>query len=155
MDVFEEAYERLYLYAFRAAVRVLGDKEAARDVASETVARAYSRWGQIASYGEAWVTRVAVNLALDGLRRRPARLTPVSVVAEPSLDRVILVGELARLPRRQREGLVLRYLFDLDERATAEVLGVSVGTVKTHVSRALNRIRKQFPAELTLGMEPQ
>lgn len=145
MDRFEDRYRELYVVAFRAALKVLGDREAARDVAAETMARAYSRWARIGGYGAAWVTRVAVNLALDAVRRRRLPVLEPRVSAEPSLDRMILAAELARLPRRQREALVLRFLFDLDERTTAELLGVTVGTLKTHVSRGLARVRNQLP----------
>ncbi|HEX2028852.1 MAG TPA: sigma-70 family RNA polymerase sigma factor [Nitriliruptorales bacterium] len=48
---------------------------------------------------------------------------------------------ILRLPRRQREAIVLRYYEDLSEAETAEVLGVSVGTVKSQVSRGMDRLR--------------
>jgi DNA-directed RNA polymerase specialized sigma24 family protein len=141
MDGFEDRYERLCVFAFRAVLRVVGDKETARDVASEMFAGAYSRWGQVASHIELWVTGVAVNLALDVVRRRPTPKVPAEVTGEPSLDRAVLAAQLARLPGRQREALPAR----LDEKTTAEVLGVTVGIVKTDVTRGLNRIRQQLP----------
>jgi len=57
------------------------------------------------------------------------------------LNRMELVTHLARLPRRQREVVVLRYLADLPEAAVAEALGCSVGTVKRHASRGLGSLR--------------
>ena len=154
MGDFENSYDQLYLYAFRAARRIVEDKNAASDVASETLARAYSRCRVVESHAEAWVIRVAVNLAVDTVRRRPAPLSPSSPAAgEPSLDRVVLAGQLARLPRRQRESLVLRYLLDLDEEQTAHILGVTIGTVHTHVTRGLARIRRQLPPDIAYGVE--
>ena len=154
MGSIEGRYEELFLCAFRASRRILVDREEAADVASETVARAFVRWRKVEPYAPAWVTRVAVNLALGQLRRRPSRPpTREQLAPEPSLDRVELAAALARLPRRQREVLVLRFLLDLDERDTAEVLGVSIGTVHTHAKRGLAQIRDQFPAGPVLGAE--
>jgi DNA-binding CsgD family transcriptional regulator len=62
-------------------------------------------------------------------------------------------GPVARLPKRQREALVLRYLLDLDEEQTAAVLGVTIGTVHTHVTRGLARVRTRLPADFELGVE--
>jgi RNA polymerase sigma factor (sigma-70 family) len=154
MSEFEDRYEVLYVSALRAARRIVGDRETARDVAAEAVARAYSRWRSVSSHADAWVTRVAVNLALDVVRRKPVPATPSSpTVGEPSLDRVVLAAQLAKLPRRQRETVVLRYLLDLDEQQTAEMLGVTVGTVHTHVTRGLARIRAELPPDLSFGVD--
>ena len=57
------------------------------------------------------------------------------------LDRMELVAHLARLPRRQREVVVLRYLADLPEATVAAALGCSTGTVKQHASRGLCALR--------------
>lgn len=148
----ESRYEELFLVAFRAARRVLGDREAAADIASEAVARALVRWRQVESHAPAWVTRVAINLALDQVRRRAAP-SPETLPAaeEPSLDRILLVTELARLPRRQREALVLRFLLDLSEEHAAELLGVTVATIHTHVNRGMARIRRELLAEYVSG----
>jgi len=154
MDGIESRYEELFLCALRAARRVLVDRDAAADVASEAVARAFVRWRRVEPYAAAWVTRVAVNLALDQVRRRRRPLLQDACFdGEPSLDRVTLAAELARLPRRQREALVLRFLLDLDEAQTAQVLGVTIGTVHNHVTRGLAHIRQTLTEETLLGSE--
>jgi RNA polymerase sigma-70 factor (ECF subfamily) len=154
MGDFEDRYEELYVSALRAAGRVVVDRETARDVAAEAVARAYGRWRAVEAHGQAWVTRVAVNLALDVVRRKPApAVASAPTIGEPSLDRVVLASALARLPRRQREAVVLRYLLDLDEEQTAQMLGVTVGTVHTHVTRALARIRRDLPGDMSFGVD--
>jgi DNA-directed RNA polymerase specialized sigma24 family protein len=154
MADFEDSYEELYLCAFRAARRIVGDMEASRDVASEAVARAFSRWGRIESYAQPWVTRVAANLALDTVRRRTAPLAAPMPMGEPTLDRLVIAAELARLPRRQREAIVLRYLLDMDEAQTAQVLGVTTGTVHTHVNRGLANIRGHMTSISSLELRP-
>jgi RNA polymerase sigma factor (sigma-70 family) len=60
---------------------------------------------------------------------------------EPSGDRLALLQLLDRLPRRQRDVLVLRYLTDLTEVQVAECLSLSLGTVKTHAHRGLSGLR--------------
>ena len=138
---FVEAYPGLFVVALRAARRVVVERELAEDIASETLARAYARWSRISSYAAPWVTRVAVNLALDHVRRGPAPTPTPPKPDTDAVDRLALTFELARLPRRQREAVVLRYVLDLDEEAAARVQGVSVPTLRTHTRRGLARMR--------------
>lgn len=75
----------------------------------------------------------------------------VDAQAERSQFLAILEEELARLPRRQREAFLLRYWEDMDVAATAEVMGCSEGSVKTHCSRACHALAA---ALRTRGIEP-
>ena len=102
------------------AFRVLGDRAEAEDITQETLARALVRWAGISPYAEAWTARTASNLAIGAWRKR-ARAPRLPRRAEITadvlpLDRIELVTHLARLPRRQREVVVLRYLADLPRR---------------------------------------
>jgi len=146
---FEEVFPVLMRDAYRVAYRLLGDRTEAEDVAQEACARTYSRWASVRDHAEPWCVRVASNLALDLLRgrtraiRRNERLktndkTPTSMLEE----RLDLYAALQRLPRRQRETVVLRYLGDLSEAQTADLIGCSVGSVKTHASRGLAALRE-------------
>ena len=87
--------------------------------------------------------RVAGNLAIDRWRRiRTAASHPAPVATSVvTPDRIDLHRALEQLSRRQREVVVLRYFADLPEAAVAEALGCSVGSVKTHASRALAALR--------------
>jgi RNA polymerase sigma factor (sigma-70 family) len=146
---FEDAFPRLYADAYRVGYRLLGERSEAEDVAQEACARAYSRWGSVQDHATAWCVRVAGNLALDVLRARArARQRQDRIVHQPpppgvgSAERLDLYAALARLPRRQRETVVLRYLGDQSEQDTAATLGLSVGSVKTHASRGLAALRE-------------
>ncbi|HWB67965.1 MAG TPA: sigma-70 family RNA polymerase sigma factor [Mycobacteriales bacterium] len=147
---FEEVYPVLARDAYRVAFRLLGNREEAEDVAQEACARAYSRWSSIRDHAEPWCVRVASNLALDRLRartkavRRQQRLaaSTETTTAAPTPDRLDLYAALRRLPTRQREAVVLRYLGDLSEAQAATVLNCSVGSVKTHTSRGLSKLRE-------------
>jgi RNA polymerase sigma factor (sigma-70 family) len=147
-DTFEAMYTALFTRALRTAQAVLRNTAASEDVAAETLARAYARWSNIAGFAPAWVTRVAANLALDNLRRKQVIVADRVTQGEGSLDRLVLELQLAKLPRRQREVLVLRFLLDLSEAETADLLRITVDTVHTHVKRGLARLRGDLAANL-------
>ncbi len=147
-ETFEAAFPKLFEQARRLAGRLLGDDQAAEDTAAEAMARAWLRWGRLqeASYRDAWVMRVAGNLCLDSLRRRRARAAVASAPdqTEQQVLHLALAAALAKLPRRQREAVVLRYLADLPERDVAAALGISPGTVGAHVHRGLSALRQRL-----------
>jgi RNA polymerase sigma-70 factor (sigma-E family) len=145
---FELAFADLYRLAYRVAFRILGDRTEAEDVAQEALARAALRWSRLHERPEGWVCRVASNQAIDRYRRRRRQLQvlvgPVGIVDERVGERGDLVTALRKLPRRQREVVVLRYLADFSEADVAVALGCSVGTVKSQASRGLSALRKHF-----------
>ena len=148
--VFEEAFEELYTRAYGVAFQLLGRRSEAEDVAQETLARAFVRWRKVRAYAEAWVVRVAGNLAIDAWRRLRRVDTDASTERRgatapgPDEQRVDLHRALDRLSRRQREVIVLRFLADLPEAEVAKALGCSVGTVKQHASRGLATLRNSM-----------
>ncbi len=152
---FELAFADLYRLAYRVAYRILGDRLEAEDIAQEALARATLRWDRLHDRPEGWVSRVASNLALDHYRRLrrypPALSGPVGVVDDRTVERSDLVVALRRLPRRQREVVVLRYLADFSESQAATALGCSVGSVKTHASRGLSALRRHLGESGTAG----
>jgi len=149
---FDDAYPELYRSAYRVAFRLLGAREEAADIAQEACARAYARWNRLAGYESpaAWSARVAGNLAIDHLRRKRTADRHVSQLvapSEPSGERVDLQRALLKLPRRQREVVMLRFIADQPEAAVAVALSCSIGTVKSQASRGLAALR------VTLGKE--
>jgi len=152
---FDEFFLSVLPRAIRAARRLTGDPWIAEDVAVVALARAHARWARVADlpWRDAWVLKVASREALRHVRRRPPSLTP-GYSRDESDDvalRVALVAALVGLPRRQRETIVLRYLCDLPEADVARALGVSAGTVKTHVHRALASLRANIGADFEEG----
>lgn len=150
---FDEAFEPLAAVAYRVAYRILGSRGDAEDVTQEALTRAFVRWRRVRDHAEPWVAKVAANLAIDIVRRdrrRPtvaddgrADATPARSGPAPD-DRIELVRTLRGLPARQRDVVVLRYLADLTEAATAAELGTSVGSVKQHAHRGLAALRAQW-----------
>jgi len=147
---FEEAFPDLYRLAYRVSFRVLGDRGDAEDVAQEALARAHLRWARLRERPEGWIVTVATNLSIDRHRRR-RRLSglvsePLALVDVHQAERIDLARALRRLPRRQREVVVLRYLADWSEADVATALGVSAGAVKSHASRGLAALRRHLVA---------
>ena len=136
----------------RLAVVMLGDRPAAEDVVQEAFCGLYRRWDHLDDPGNA--LRYLRSSVLNGCRsvlRNRGRLR-LRLGQEPgrpdsveSAESTALVGEehravlaaLRRLPDRQREALVLRFYLELSEAEIAQAMGISQGTVKSTVSRAL------------------
>jgi len=123
------------------------DDELGADAAAEGMARAFQRWDDVGSYANpsGWVYRVGLNWARSRRRKwirevfrsespddREAQPGPA---VEPELN-----AALAALPIEQRSVVVLRYLLDWSEFQTAEALDIAPGTVKSRLSRALDRL---------------
>ena len=150
---FAELYPSLFLPAMRLAYRVTGDRALSEDLAAEALARAYARWSTVSGCASptAWVLRVTTNLAIDAGRRRrlsvqalPHLSTPEGVgdFADVVASRVALAAALAALPRRQREAIALRYLAELSEDEVSRTLDIAPSSVRTHVQRGLQSLRR-------------
>ena len=148
--------------AVSVASRVLEDRALSEDAAVEALARAHLRWRTLSSdpYRRAWVLRVAINAALDiqrseiRRRARESRSAPTAFARgfeEESLDRLVLNSALARLSRRQREAVALKYLAGLSEHDAAGAMGVSTGSLKVHLRRGLSALGGPLTAEITGG----
>lgn len=149
-DDFEDAFDGLFLAAFRLARRMLGDDAAAEDVAAEALARTYAHWSSVRHlpWRHGWVLRVASNLALDAARSGRRRTDPPPLTADDESDhvavRLALVSALRSLPRRQRQAVTLRYLGGLSEAEVALALRVSPGAVKSHLHRGMASLRRRL-----------
>ncbi len=145
---FDDAFDRLYPQARALAHRVVRDAGSAEDVAAEALARAYSRWRRLSTtdHVDAWVLRVAGNLAIDAMRRKRPLLSGAGVTTDSDgiALRLTLADALRQLPRRQREVLVLRFLADLRQHDVALALGITEGAVKAHAHRGLLTLRSRL-----------
>lgn len=148
-EEFAEFYEQARTGCLRAVYAAMGDWALAEDVTAEAFARAYASWRTVSKHPapRAWVVRTALNTHISWWRRRRREVAlDVSHDLEdptphgPGFDRSVSLA-LRALPTRQREVVVLRIFLDLDTKTTARVLGVTPGTVMTHLSRALAALR--------------
>ena len=157
----------------RTAYLVVWDPVEAEDLVQECLLSVARRWPRVRrmDHPHAYARRVLINLALDGAKRRTRSrrelvgdeaVTLAAVPDESSARRMNAVGvraeliaALATLPPRQRAVLVLRYFEDLSEAQVAELLGCSVGTVKSTASRGLTRLQAALSPEISLSTKEQ
>jgi RNA polymerase sigma-70 factor, ECF subfamily len=140
---FEEFYTGAISRLLGQLFLVTGDLHEAEEVVQEAFARASVRWSWLRDYNapEAWVRRVAMNLATDHARklRRQAkallRLGPPLEAPEASVETLALVEALRTLPVRQRQAIVLHHLVGLPVEEVAQTLRAPVGTVKSLLAR--------------------
>ncbi|WP_433831486.1 SigE family RNA polymerase sigma factor [Actinoplanes sp. CA-015351] len=131
----------------RYAVLLCGDREQARDMVQEVLARAFLKWRRIATADDpyAYVRRMLTNEYLSWLRRRRLPTVPVDHDTLPAPQRSDNGDELWKLlgalPRQQRAVIVLRYYEGLTDLEIADVLGCRPGTVRGYASRALTALR--------------
>lgn len=151
---------------FRILVSILGDASIAEELTQETFLKAFKAYGGFRgeSSVSTWLISIGVNLARDYMRNRRQNFwrglfrstDQLDDVAEwvpdqaPRAERALIAqGEVERvmrsvrrLPPKQREVFVLRFLEELTNDEIAGALGLSVGTVKAHLSRAVATVRR-------------
>ncbi|WP_425576973.1 SigE family RNA polymerase sigma factor [Nocardioides marinquilinus] len=136
---------------WRSAWLLTGDAGRAEDLVQTALAKAWPHWGRIddPSGFEAYVRRALFTTHASWWRRRWRGERPTGELPEPAPStgpdadlRHDLMAALGALPRGQRAVVVLRHVEDLSERETADVLGVSLGTVKSQLARALAALRR-------------
>ncbi len=145
----------------RAAQAMTGNRADAEDLVQATLVKAYQSWDKITDQTalDTYVRRVMVNTHISGWRRRrvdeyPTDELPDSPAADLTGDsdlHDVVQRAVDRLPRQMRAAVMLRYFDDLTEPEVAAALGVSVGTVKSTVARAVAKLRKD--AELGADAE--
>lgn len=157
---FEEFYRAAYARLVGQLLSVTGDLEQAEDVVQEAFVRALNRWSRISTYDvpEAWVRRVAVNLALSEfrrLRRRAAALLRLGARGNESHlppDTIAMVEFLRQVPANQRAVLLLHDVVDLPIGQVAEQLGLSVSTARGRLARARATLSRHAAADTEGGL---
>jgi RNA polymerase sigma-70 factor (sigma-E family) len=145
-------------HQLRVALLLTGDWHAAEDLVQASLVKLYRAWPRLDTETDldAYLRRIMVNVHRSWWRARWRRETPAAVLpdlasGEDIADRqalgAVVRAALARLPRQQRAVLVLRHCEDLPEAEVAEILGCSVGTVKTHAHRGLRALRELLGGE--------
>lgn len=147
-SAFEDFYAANYATVASAVAATLGDRDLAAEATDEAMTRAYPRWDRIGGYDNpgGWIYRVAINWAISRRTRMARRLpwkepssTELGPVADPSLD-----AAMRALPIKFRSVVVCRFLLDWSVEQTADSLGISAGTVKSRLSRALDRLHEEL-----------
>lgn len=156
VESFDMFFRREYTRLVALSYALSGSRELAEDAAQESMVTAYRRWDEIArmEYPEAYVRRMCVNKATSSLRRRLAEGRALlrlagrpNVFAALPEDSEKFWSEVRRLPTKQAQTVALHYGCDLSVEETAAVLGMAVGTVKSHLHRARNTLAGRFQLE--------
>jgi RNA polymerase sigma-70 factor (sigma-E family) len=142
----------------RYATMLTGEREQAADLVQDVLVKAYRRWSRIsdADHPDRYVLRMVTNDYLSWRRSRSARLIvtgdlpdevrPDDFAADHAL-REDMWQRLARLPRRQRAVVVLRYYEQLTDAEIADLLGCAQATVRAHAHKALTTLRNNLTTD--------
>ena len=150
-ESFRDFIERSSAALLRSAWYLTLDDQHAEDLLQTALVKTWRRWPQLVDddrSAEAYVRKAMVNTATSWRRRKWTSEIPTSSLPDrPLPGEAVDDGEdalrmLALLPPRQHAAIYLRYMEDLSERETALIMGCSVGTVKSQVSRALTTLRR-------------
>uniref|UniRef100_UPI003F497A3F SigE family RNA polymerase sigma factor n=1 Tax=Nonomuraea bangladeshensis TaxID=404385 RepID=UPI003F497A3F len=148
---FVEAHQRPLL---RLAYLLTGDVHLAEDLLQSVLVRMIGRWSKLRHIDrlDAYARRVMVNQYTSWRRRRASGEVPDAVTSERAYSpedsavlRIVLHQALRRLTPKQRAVIVLRFYEDRTEREVADLLGCSLGTVKSQTHHALARLRALAP----------
>ncbi len=167
VSAYEQIVERYQQPVFRTAYLVTRSAPDAQEAAQDTFVKAYAALGRFrpGSPLKPWLMRIAVNESRNRLRaagRREALALRAAAErqaegADPSPEAALLTAERRRavlsavdeLREDDRLVIVCRFFLDLSERETAAVLGWRLGTVKSRLSRALERLRAEIGEEVS------
>jgi RNA polymerase sigma-70 factor (sigma-E family) len=149
-SLFHAHYPRLVYAAFS----LTGDWDLAEQLAQEAYLRLWRRWRWICDPQAApmYLQRTVLNLSRESIRRRvierralKARsMEPPPAAPPDSAELLELRRAIAALPARKRECVVLRYLLGKSEAQAADLLGISVGTVKSQTHKGLRQLRERL-----------
>jgi RNA polymerase sigma-70 factor (sigma-E family) len=148
----------------RTAYLLTGDRHAAEDLVQTALAKLYLSWDKVQrrELVDSYVRRILVNENNSSWRRpwRRREITTDQVPEQRSVtdqhdlgQRAALWDFVQTLPPKQRAVIVLRFYEDLSEAETAQILGISVGTVKSQASRALASMRGRVNTRPELARE--
>jgi RNA polymerase sigma-70 factor (sigma-E family) len=158
-DTFGEYVRARHSALLGMAVGLTGNRADAEDLLQAALAKTYLAWDRIADPAalDGYVRRAMVNTHISWWRRRRLEEYPTDEIpdvpigdhaADADLHEVV-VRALNRLPSRMRAAVMLRYLEDMTEPEIADTLGISLGTVKSTVSRAVAKLRADAELDLT------
>ncbi len=158
-SAFEEVVRRTYRQVYTQAVRLVGDRQEAEDVAQDAYLRVYrglSGFRGDAQF-ETWLYRIVANAAMSHLRRRgrfgdllvenddqPHEPVSPAQVEEEAVDRDVLSRALSSLPPSMRSVVVLKDVYGLSCQEIGEEIGVSEGAVKVRLHRARRRLKESL-----------
>ncbi|MGA9594859.1 MAG: sigma-70 family RNA polymerase sigma factor [Acidimicrobiia bacterium] len=149
---FSSFYRREYRAVTTLTMVLTRSHSAAEDIAQDAFLRAQRDWERVGQFDnpEGWVRRVATNLAISRFRSMRAeakallRMRPVRSATTMSVEASEFWADVRRLPGRQAQVVALHYVEDRTVEDIAGILGITTGSVKTHLHRARETLAKRF-----------
>lgn len=159
---FEAFFDRHHRELGRLAYLLTGDHLAADDLTADAFLAAWRQWDRVwaADQPLAYMRRVVVNLAASRIRRLTRErirlplfhVSDADMTAGPDGAAVVDVrAALQQLPDRRRACVVLRHALDLPESEVADLLGISVGTVKSQTSKGVAQLQEKLGRDIYGG----
>jgi RNA polymerase sigma-70 factor (sigma-E family) len=151
-QAFHAFFERHHAELSGLAYLLCGDSTSADDLAADALTEVWRHWERVEAAGDpaAYARGIVANLTRNWIRRQGRARRGLQLIgltggarrtSGPDVPAVLDVRTaLRRLPYRRRACVVLRYAFDLPEQEVADVLGISVGTVKSQTSRGAKQL---------------
>jgi len=149
-QAFHAFFEKHHASLSGLAFLLSGDRAVADDLAADALTEVWKHWDRVTASGDpaAYAKGIVANLTRNWIRRQGRARRGLALLglggdraASPDVPAVLDVrSALKRLPYRRRACVVLRYAFDLPEREVAEILGISVGAVKSQTSRGAKQL---------------
>jgi RNA polymerase sigma-70 factor (sigma-E family) len=149
----EQLYRAHAPEATRLAYLLTGDRVLAQDLTQDAFVKVLGRFQDLRNRDAFWwyLRRTIVNLSRSHFRRRKVERAYLERQRGPEVMAGPDVGERERMRRallmlrpEQRAAIVLRYYEDMSEAETAEILGRPLGTVKSMVSRGIDKLREEL-----------
>ena len=150
---FTQFFEMEYQTVARTAYLILHDRQRAEDIAQEAFARLYTHWAKVAAYQrpDAWVRRVAINMAVRVAGREDRRRDLEREVAPPAEAKpqdIDLVRAVRRLPPQQRAAVALFYFEDRPLAEIAHILDCAESTARVHLMKARRQLGELLGEEV-------
>ena len=169
-DALALVYQRFGALVYSIALRSLRARSDAEDVTQQVFV---SAWQSRSSFNRGrgtlggWLVTITRNKVTDALRERQrdsrvllqvaggAAVTAPETPPDHVVDKIVLADELAQLPESRRLVMVLAFYSDLTHEQIAHVLGLPLGTVKSHIRRGLQRLRSRLEADGVCTTDPE
>ncbi|MHA6250297.1 RNA polymerase sigma factor [Oceanobacillus sp. CAU 1775] len=147
-----EIYVRYFDKVYKTSYYILKNEELAKDATHDTFIKAFKNLRKIQDQSKlnAWITTIATRTAIDIYNKNKKRITHelkeehIPVSDDINYKKMELENYLESIPPEQKQILILKYIEDLTEKEIAKLLSIKLGTVKSRIYRAKQKLFDQY-----------